>query len=422
MNKGHTIVVALSALMLFSTTSCKKDMFDAEVYQEILKQEFPIDPIDSQQQWDLTTNCIATVNVPILLKGQKRLMILTDNPTTNRQAAIMAESKSYSNGDNYLVFAAPKALTTFYAAIEQTDGSLLIKPFNYGDQRVSMSDATKIDKLANTLGYQTFTYCFEENYPEPGDYDFNDCVLRISVQPGDKANQRKINVSMVATGADKLIGAAINIRNYRYSDIESVTIQDGTVWDEGYPAHRYLMENTETLQQGRNGEAVIRLFENASWIMVHNQTDNIGALINYKVNVTKTYSETTRQINPTTKTYIITFKENATSLLNNFSLLNIDPFIVTSYNSGTWETHIYEYKHSNILFEGIDQDSSNMTWALCIPTGNFRWPLEGRLIGSAKGGVITGAYREYGYAFGQWAANRHKAQDWYLHPTLSEVY
>ena len=59
---------------------------------------------------------------------------------------------------------------------------------------------------------------------------------------------------------------------------------------------------------------------------------------------------------------------------------------------------------------------------LTIPSGIFRWPLEEHIIGTAKGGVITGAYRESGHAFGQWAANRNKAQDWYLHPTITEVY
>lgn len=422
MKKKYITVAALSTLLLYSSSSCKKDMFNEDVYKEILKIEFPIDPIDQLQQWKLTTNCVVTVSVPSSLKGQKRLMILTDNPITNRQAAIMAESSTFSSGDNYMVFAAPKNQETFYAAIEETDGSILIKPFASNNQRVSMTDATQIKKPANPLGYQTFTYCFEEDYPKPGDYDFNDCVLRISVSPGEQPNQRKINVSMAATGADKLIGAAIHILNYKYSDIESVTIQDGKKWDEDYPAQRYLMKNTETLQEGQNGEAVIRLFENASWIMVHNQTDDAGGLINYKVNVTKTSSETSQQINPTIKTFIVTFKESATSLLNNFSLLNIDPFLITSFNSGTWETHIYEYKHANILFEGVYQDSGNMTWALCIPTDDFRWPLEGHIIGTSKDGVITGAYREYGHAFGQWAAERSKAQDWYLHPTITEVY
>ena len=103
-------------------------------------------------------------------------------------------------------------------------------------------------------------------------------------------------------------------------------------------------------------------------------------------------------------------------------MLNLDPFLVTNYNSGTWETHTYEQKHANVLFEGVNQNSGNVTWALCIPDGEFHWPLEGHIIGTSKDGVITGAYHEYGHAFGQWAADRNKAQDWYQYPTNTEVY
>ena len=422
MKKKYITVAALSALSLFNTTSCKKEMFNPDIYKEILHQEFPIDPVDSKHQWNLSTRRMASITIPSSQKDARRLMVLTDDPTISRSAAIMAESSDLSVGTNMLVFAAPEVQTTFYAALEKADGSLLIKPFTTSDTRVSMADATSAAKPKNALDYQAFTYCFEENYPEPGDYDFNDCVLRISLQPGDQPNQRKLNVSLVATGANRLIGAAINILNYKYSDIESIQEQDGKIWDDGYPAQRYLIDNIETLQEGRNGEAVIRLFENASWVLVHNQADEVGALVNYKVNVTTERSETTRQINPTVKTYIITFKESATALLNNFTLMNLDPFIVTYYNSGKWETHTYAYKHSNILFEGVTQDSGNMTWALCVPTSDFRWPLEGLIMGTMKDGLLTGVYREYNHSFGQWAANRSKGKDWYLYPTITDVY
>lgn len=422
MKKKYITAATLSALFLISTTSCKKNMFDEQLYNEILKIEFPIDPVDSLHQWNLTTRRIASINVPASAKDARRLMVLTAHPSDNRSAAIMAETNNFNVGTNFLVFAAPEMQTTYYAALENADGSLLIKSFTSNDPNVSMADATTASKPTNALGYQAFTYCFEENYPEPGDYDFNDCVLRISLQPGDKPNQKKLNVSMVATGADRMIGAALNILNYKYSDIESVTIQDGKKWDEGYPANRYLIENTETLQEGLNGEAVIRLFENASWIMVHNQTDDAGALVNYKVNVTRTITETELQINPTVKTYIITFKESATAMLDNFTLLNLDPFIVTDYNGGNWETHTYSRKLNNVLFEGVKQDSGHMTWAICVPTGDFRWPLEGLIIGTMKDGLLTGVYREYDHSFGQWAANRSKSKDWYLYPTTTNVY
>lgn len=423
MKKRHIICAVLATVLLFSASSCKKkEMFNEEVYKEILKIESPIDPIDSLHRWNLTTNRVATINVPASLKGQKRLMVLTGNPLTNPKTVIMAESKTYNSGDNFLVFAAPKVQTSFYAALEQADGSLLIKEFTSSNLRASMADATQIAKPSYELGYQAFTYCFEEDYPKPGDYDFNDCVMRISVEPGDKSNQRKIKVSLVATGAEKMLAAAINILNYKYADIESIETADGKIWDDGYPVNRYLIDHTETLLEGRQGEAVIRLFENASWVMVHNDPDDAGMFLNYKVNVTKTDSETEIQANFTTKTYIVTFKESAVDLLNNFSLLNLDPFLVTNYNGGIWETHTYEYKHANVLFEGVNQNSGNVTWALCIPDGEFRWPIEGYIIGTLKDGINAGAYREYGHAFGQWAADRNMAQDWYQYPTSTVVY
>lgn len=419
--KSYISVIALSAL-LCCTTSCKKNMFNEEVYNKILQIEFPIDPVDDEQDWELTTRRTATVNVPTSLKDATRLMVLSDNPATNADAVIMAETNRILVGSNVLVFAAPKARGTLYAALEQADGSLLVKSFTASDSRPSMADATQIAKPAKALSYQTFTYCFEEDYPAPGDYDFNDCVLRIAVAPGQQSNQRKISVTLAATGGDKLIGAAINILNYKYDDIESVVEEDGVMWDEGYPAHRWLMDNTATFQKGRNGEAVIRLFENASWIMVRNDVDNAGGLINYKVNVNHGEVDKYREVTPVTKTYIVTFKQEATTLLNNFTLLSLDPFVVTVYNSGTWETHTYPYKHSNILFEGVQQNSSTMTWALCVPDGEFRWPLEGVLIGRAKDGIITGAYRQPNHAFGSWAAKKSRAQDWYLYPTETSVY
>ena len=63
-----------------------------------------------------------------------------------------------------------------------------------------------------------------------------------------------------------------------------------------------------------------------------------------------------------------------------------------------------------------------MTWALCVPDGEFRWPLEGVLIGRAKDGIITGAYRQPNHAFGSWEAKKSRAQDWYLYPTETSVY
>ena len=125
MKKKYITVAALSALLLFNTTSCKKEMFNPDIYKEILHQEFPIDPVDSKHQWNLSTRRMASITIPSSQKDARRLMVLTDDPTISRSAAIMAESSDLSLGTNMLVFAAPEVQTTFYAALEKADGSLL---------------------------------------------------------------------------------------------------------------------------------------------------------------------------------------------------------------------------------------------------------------------------------------------------------
>ena len=57
-------MAALEAILITgTTTSCKKDMFKQDVYDSIMKQEFPIDPVDAAHSWNLTTRRTATVNI-----------------------------------------------------------------------------------------------------------------------------------------------------------------------------------------------------------------------------------------------------------------------------------------------------------------------------------------------------------------------
>jgi hypothetical protein len=89
------------------------------------------------------------------------------------------------------------------------------------------------------------------------------------------------------------------------------------------------------------------------------------------------------------------------------------------YNGNFWETHTYNHRLAKVFYDYYYQTTLPMIWALCVPTGTFRWPLESHLIGNYKDGVLTGAYREYGHSFGQWAADKTQSTDWYFYPTLS---
>ena len=160
------------------------------------------------------------------------------------------------------------------------------------------------------------------------------------------------------------------------------------------------------------------------WCLTREQPSDNGVLTRYNVNVTRQENETNKKVDPVKRTYIINFKEtsNATSMLQNVLTDNLDPFIVVPYNSNYWETHTYQDRLAMVLYEYHDQTAIRITWALCVPSGTFRWPLEGLLIGSYKNGILTGAYREFSHSFGEWAAKKENSRDWFDYPTDSEVY
>ena len=424
MKHNHTIFLLIATALGLSLESCNKEMFDQQVYDTIITQEFPIDPIDQTHNWELSTRRSIVIKANASMENMEKVMVLSKNPLTSSDAQIMAETAATTEGGLHtLLFAAPSAQTTFYAAVKTTDKQYAVVPFTTSTRQVSFESKT-VGTLKGDLDYYSFTYCFEENFPEPGDYDFNDCVMRMSVMPGTKKNQVKLIVTLAAAGAKKQIAAAVRLKGYKASDIESVEIEEGNAFDDGYPLTPRSIPDGSTFQQGRNGEPVIRLFEDAMWCLTREQPSDNGVLTRYNVNVTRQENETNKKVDPVKRTYIINFKEtsNATSMLQNVLTDNLDPFIVVPYNSNYWETHTYQDRLAMVLYEYHDQTAIRITWALCVPSGTFRWPLEGLLIGSYKNGILTGAYREFSHSFGEWAAKKENSRDWFDYPTVSEVY
>ena len=424
MKRNSTILLLIAAALGLSLESCNKEMFNQEIYDTIITQEFPIDPIDQTHNWEQSTRRSIIIKANASMENMEKVMVLSKDPLTSTDAQIMAETAATTEGGLHtLLFAAPSAQTTFYAAVKTTDKQYAVVPFTTSTREVSFESKT-VGTLKGDLDYYSFTYCFEENFPEPGDYDFNDCVMRMSVMPGTKKNQVKLIVTLAAAGAKKQIAAAVRLKGYKASDIESVEIEEGNAFDDGYPLTPRSIPDGSTFQQGRNGEPVIRLFEDAMWCLTREQPSDNGVLTRYNVNVTRQENETNKKVDPVKRTYIINFKEtsNATSMLQNVLTDNLDPFIVVPYNSNYWETHTYQDRLAMVLYEYHDQTAIRITWALCVPSGTFRWPLEGLLIGSYKNGILTGAYREFSHSFGEWAAKKENSRDWFDYPTVSEVY
>jgi len=436
MKKTTYIMMLLSAGLLIGSTSCKnKDLYDPEKVAEINELMSPIGDVDASHNWK--TTAMATISVQATVPGVdiQRVCILSAS-LGDAASGILGESDLSTTSSKYtsITISYPMSASKVYAAAVDADGGIWQKAFDPRAGVVDMSDAEAYP-TGSLPDYQAYTYIFEESYPQPSeDWDFNDLVLRICRMPGDKANDLKLRVSLCAVGTVSQVGAAIRLINYNYEDIDSITCVKGTRAGVNFStnlpsSNRVYIKEEENLIKGRNGEAVINLFDDAHWGMVPKLDDDgtvIGSVERKYYNVTNAASAGYNSQNLVPQVVTFTIHFNNPKLLGLFTLDDLDVFMLRDFNGSTWEVHTYEYKTEAVLKDqgrtAELQETNRTPYALVIPTATFRWPLEGMHIGIYKSGVLSGAYMEAGHSFGEWAANAVTARDWYLYPTVNQVY
>ena len=409
-------------------TGCKRDVFDPDAYEQVVKETFPIGTIDQGHTWNLTqshaikvkTNVNASVNVT-------NVRILSGNPFEKTGVEILAEKAAQRDGTYTLFFYSPAYQTTFYAAVVADNGQHILKAFSSSAEGVTFDTGSQYGSgKMNDLTYQTYTYLFEENYPEPGDWDFNDLVLRVQKLPSQQENTVRLSITLAAVGAKKQQAAAIRLVGYQAEDVESVTTEDGRTFDGSYSLNRIFIENSDLLMSGRNGEAILNLFEDAHYALSPrlNSQDKGGGTIRMFYNTSRNPNGSTQaQIVPKTIVYQVKFRNPR--LMDNFTLETLDVFSIEDFNSGKWEVHNFPYKAYQAINDyGTNETatSNNMAWALKIPSGTFKYPIEGQSLGLYKDGVLTGAYMEQNHSYGQWVASHTSCLDWFLYPTTGLVY
>lgn len=411
-----------SVAMLTTTTGCRKIEINNEQIKEIILGEFPIDTIDSRHDWNLVQQMMVGVKVDVPGENYiNKVQILTGNPYQG-ETEVMAEKFAQSGDRVTLTFEMPIIESNFWVAAVNHSGKYYVMPSNNRDE----FSFTGSDVISNGVLHspvpQTFTYLFEEDLPMPGDFDFNDVVLRISKE-NPSANILKLKVRLDAVGANKKVGAAIRLQGIRYEDVESVTIDEGKRFDENYPAYRNFIDNEAILTKGNDESAVINLFDDAHWSLNSSVKDGFIPRLCY--NTTKYVKENESAIvDAQTRTYTIVAKDNK-DILTYVTLSNIDPFIIENYNSINIEVHTYKYKHTQVLWKfqsNQPTDDGHLVWALLIPSASFRYPVEGIPIGRYRNGEIFGAYNRYNHSFGQWGRNKDNSKDWWKYPTSAQVY
>ena len=407
----------------FPLSSCRHMEMSNDQWREIIQNIYPVDSIDSQHTWDLLKDRALTVRVKIADPDITTVQVLNGNPYTTEGVEILAERPCTTGHFVSPTFKVPNVAPTLYAAAINSKGRYYVVPVDeandvtIGGSRV-INDGTLYQPI-----YQTFTYLFEEDYPFPGDFDFNDVVLRIS-QHAANDSTLKLKVTLAAVGATKQVGAAIRLPNINYDNVKSVTIDEGTRFDEGYGINRYFVSNDDIYSRGRDGSAVINLFDDAHWSI--NAKEEMGQVVRMYYNTRKYEKENESAIVPTvSRTYTINMKSNINAHYQ--SLAHIDPFIIVSNNGLCVEIHTYRYKYDEAIWHytsGPGGMDDRVPWALLVPDAAFHYPVEGITMGMYRDGQISGAYSRYNHSFGQWGRNRSASKDWWLYEnaTKAQVY
>ena len=423
-NKWY-IWVTLCCMIMVS--GCVRNQFDQQRYEEIVEEESPTPNVDENHDWMMSTIMTLVVD-PSGVDNVNLVRIFTDNPAETDFAEVVDEA--YSSGDNKIVMniSYPIRLETLYAAAIDSEDYYTIVSFNPNSSS-SINFANPIvkhQKMPYHYLYQTYEYLYEEEYPQPGDYDFNDVVLRISMERSSDI-QLRFNVQLAAVGGTKQMGAAIRLAGYKYNEIESVKTVDNASFDitgvgELPDMYRTMIQDKSLLQQSMNGEAVLNLFADAHWATGDRIISDNGSITRKRYNVSYEKSDDYGTFYPREITYIVTFKNGVD--ISSLTLDGLDPFIIEEYNGNKYEVHTHHYAKAQVLYPNPSSDAHNLPWAFCIPYDKFYWPLHDVAIGfQAKSKRYSyGAYPYLGRSFGEWAADRTKCLDWYLYPDKYEVY
>lgn len=238
-----------------------------------------------------------------------------------------------------------------------------------------------------------YSYAFEDNYPQAGDYDFNDIVLNVNLPAaGNDVKELKYIVDLRAVGAVKQLGAGLRIREFDKSNVEEVSFGAGAP-QRTNSLNSGIFENASYETNGN--ELVIPLFGDAHY--VYGYTGSQRPMLN-----------TGNASTPLTNIYTL---EVNIKLKNAISIPSVtdglDFFI--AYQGGAQkrtEIHLNQFNSPTANGQLADKEvldvikAVNNTWALCVPE-KFAYPTETT--------VITDAYAK----FADWAHDQAMNTDWY---------
>ena len=272
----------------------------------------------------------------------------------------------------------------------------------------------------------TMRFMYEDNYPDMGDYDLNDCVF--SVTPVlDENNPKRVTVTVraEASGAQKNIGAAIRLVGVTTSMLSSYQCtQAFATPPSNVGTYNNIPDGQFTVSGDPNDRIslVMLLFKDLHYAL-NQELSSTGTVQRYYYNTQHVGGTNYGVATPKTAVYVFEFNTEADAqrLLDQSTY---DAFIVEEYNGSYWEVHTVQngFKGSLVLHYDVHQSTyqdylnayirsstGNIPWAVMVP-GTVAYPYEWI--------KINDAYPN----FTGWAQDRTTNTDWYKSPVNADVY
>ena len=272
-----------------------------------------------------------------------------------------------------------------------------------------------------------FRFMFEDNYPDTGDYDLNDCVFTVTpVLDANNAKKVTVTVAAEACGASKTIGAAIRLvgvsRGLLSTDPQCTQAFSNPPGNVG-EYHNIPDGQFATSQDPTDQSSLVMLLCKDMHYALNPQLSSSGVIERLFYNTPMPGWTNYGQANVRTATYVFEFN-NETDAQKMLDQATYDAFIVEEYNGSYWEVHtvqnsrkgalvlhysVHTATYQDYLNAYVRGASGNIPWAVMVP-GTVEYPLEGR--------NVTTAYPN----FTGWAQNHTTNTDWYDHPASGNTF
>ena len=236
------LVFASAVLAVIGLTSCEKNLYDPNSDKPDKKVEDLL--ISDDFDWKMTRNA------DCILQSSSPVMVSVYNDETCTQDQLLATIPVLPNSNIVYPLSVLATTKNVYVKYENEAGTsvkvttpVVNGKINFtiptGNQVRSTRANDNFEDIRGTLYYPNYgggTILFEDNYPDLGDYDFNDFVANYVIEVSPDANtgiidEIKFTFIVRAIGATKKYIPHFRIKSLRTNDIKDISVNAGEYSD-----------------------------------------------------------------------------------------------------------------------------------------------------------------------------------------------